>query len=301
MAELRFDGRVAIVTGAGRGIGRAHAELLAARGARVVVNDFGTTMDGGGSDTTLAEAVSREINNDGGVSVADASDISTIVGATQLVDTTLAAFGQIDIVVNNAGIIRFVDFDSDDVDNLHRHLAVHIDGSYNVTKAAWPHLVAAGYGRVVNTTSTGVFGLANLVSYGAAKGGVIGLSKALADAGKNQGIKVNALAPLARTRMASGDPSLGPPPDLPPEEASAVMAYLAHESCPVSGEIYLAGGGYAARIFLGEVDGYKQRGLSPEDVRDNWAEINDTSTFRIPADTLEDAGARVMEPVPTTD
>src|SRR6185437_11316236 len=175
--EHRFDGRVAVVTGAGRGIGRAYAELLAARGARVVVNDLGGAMTGGGADAGPAAEVVDEIAAVGGVAVADAHDVSSEEGAAALIATAIDQFGRVDALVNNAGIIRWAKFPEADAENVDQHLAVHLWGSFHTSRAAWPHFVEQGYGRIVNTTSSGMFGLPNNVGYATAKAAVIGLTR----------------------------------------------------------------------------------------------------------------------------
>jgi NAD(P)-dependent dehydrogenase (short-subunit alcohol dehydrogenase family) len=284
VSEHSFERRVAIVTGAGRGIGRAHALLLADRGARVVVNDLGGSTSGDGTDAEPAAAVTAEIVAAGGDAIADTSDVATTTGAQALVDTAVERFGRIDILVNNAGIVRWAGFPEADADNLERHLAVHVFGSFNTTRAAWPHMIEQGYGRVVMTTSAGLFGLPNNLSYATAKGAVIGLTRSLTTAGAAHGIKVNLVAPAAMTRMAGGADVA----HMEPELVAPMVAFLAHEDCPVSGEIYAAGAGRFARIFIAETEGYVHASGEPtmEDIAEHWAMINDESGYHVPIDLM---------------
>jgi len=220
-------------------------------------------MEGLGADAGPASAVAAEIVAAGGMAVADSSDVATEAGAQVLVDTAAERFGQIDILVNNAGIIRWAGFPNADQDNLTTHLAVHVGGSFNTTRAAWPRMVEQAYGRIVMTTSSGLFGLPNNTAYATAKAAVVGLTRSLTAAGAGHGIKVNLIAPAALTRMA-GQRDDKDDARMSPELVAPMAAFLAHESCPVSGEIYAAGAGRFARIFIASTPGYiHPAGTSP--------------------------------------
>jgi NAD(P)-dependent dehydrogenase (short-subunit alcohol dehydrogenase family) len=258
-----------------------------------VVNDLGGSMEGVGADTGVADAVTAEIVAAGGSAVADHSDVATATGAQSLIDAALERYGRLDVLVNNAGIIRWAAPPEADEENLGQHLAVHVVASFLTARSAWRHMVGQSYGRIVMTTSTGVFGLPDNVSYATAKAAVIGLTRSLTTAGASHGIKVNLVAPAAFTRMAGqvppGDDSAAPGEvrsPMSPELVAPMVAFLAHETCPVSGEIYAAGAGRFARIFIASTEGYVQATPDPtvEDVAEHWAEINDETGYYLPAD-----------------
>ncbi|HZA00388.1 MAG TPA: SDR family oxidoreductase [Acidimicrobiales bacterium] len=282
MAELGFDGKVAIITGAGGGLGRSHALELARRGALVVVNDLGGSVDGTGSGATAAQAVVDEIAAAGGEAVASYDSVATPEGGRAIVQTALDRFGRVDIVINNAGILRDASFKNMDADKLNPVLDVHLKGAFHVTQPAWEHMRAQGYGRIVNTSSgAGVFGNFGQTNYGAAKMGLVGLTRVLAVEGAKNNIKVNAIAPVAKTRMT--EDLLGPIADqLHPELVTPVVAFLAHEECPVTGEVYTVGGGRVAKVFVGVTKGIADAATA-ETVRDRFAEITDEAGYEVPA------------------
>jgi NAD(P)-dependent dehydrogenase (short-subunit alcohol dehydrogenase family) len=248
-------------------------------------------MGGEGADDGPASDVVAEIVDAGGDAISDSNDVSTEGGAAGLVATATDRFGRIDVVVNNAGIMRWAGMPDVDERDLAVHWDVHVAGAFNTTRAAWPHLVEQGYGRVVMTTSSGVFGLPNNVAYAAAKGGVIGLTRSLATAGAEHGIGVNAIAPGAFTRMAGKGEA---PPAMTPELVAPMAVYLAHEDCPVNGEIYAAGFGRFARVFIAQAEGYvASAGASVEDVAAHWDAINDETCYVVPVD-LPDWSATFM-------
>lgn len=288
METHTFEGRVAIVTGAGRGIGRAYALLLAQRGANVVVNDLGGSMQGVGADSSVAASVADEIVAAGGTAVPDEHDVASADGAQALIGTATERFGRLDVLINNAGIIKWAGLPEADLDNLQRHLAVHVLGSFNTTRAAWPYMVDQGYGRIVMTTSSGIFGLPQNLSYATAKAAVIGLTRSIATVSEAHGIKVNLIAPAAFTRMAgqaadTGEDGTAAAP-MSPELVAPMAAFLAHEACPVNGELYEAGAGRFSRIFIASTPGYVSADATIEDVAAHWGAINDESGYTVPTD-----------------
>jgi NAD(P)-dependent dehydrogenase (short-subunit alcohol dehydrogenase family) len=288
MADLGFDGKVAIITGAGGGLGRSHALDLARRGALVVVNDLGGSVDGTGSGTTAAQAVVDEITAAGGEAVANYDSVATPEGGKAIVRTALDTWGRVDIIVNNAGILRDASFKNMGADKVDPVLDVHLRGAFNVTQPAWDTMREQGYGRIVNTSSgAGVFGNFGQTNYGAAKMGLVGLTRVLAVEGAKSNIKANAIAPVAKTRMT--EDILGPVADkLLPEMVTPVVAFLAHETCPVSGEVYSVGGGRVARVFVGVTRGISDTALTAETVRDRLDEIREEDGYEVPANLNEE-------------
>lgn len=274
--ELRFDGRVCVVTGAGGGLGRAYALLLAQRGATVVVNDVGTRPDGDGApDGEVANAVVAEIRAAGGTAIADASDIGTERGCRACIDKTVSELGRVDVVVNNAGINPESDFATTPTELLERVWSVHVGGSWWLTQAAWPHLQRSGSGRVVMTLSGAMYqGFGNRPTYTIAKSALFGFVRDLAGEGGADGIKVNGLFPGAATRMIGRHPM---PDAWTPEAVAPVLAVLAHSDCPLSGEMIETRGGEVRRVFMAITPGIAVEpvALSPELVLDRLGQIVD--------------------------
>jgi NAD(P)-dependent dehydrogenase (short-subunit alcohol dehydrogenase family) len=290
MADLGFDGKVAIITGAGGGLGRSHALELSKRGALVVVNDLGGSVDGQGGSHTAAQKVVDEIKAAGGEAVANYDSVATPEGGKAIVQTALDTFGKVDIIINNAGILRDTSFKNMTQDQIEPVLDVHLKGAFYVTQPAWQLMRDQGYGRIVNTSSgAGVFGNFGQANYGAAKMGLVGLTRVLAVEGAKNNIKVNAIAPVAKTRMT--EELLGPVADkLGPEFVTPLVTYLVHEDVPVSGEVYSVGGGRVARVFIGVTPGYVDHELSPESVRDHFDQIRAEEGYEVPANLNEEMG-----------
>ena len=291
MAEIRFDGRVAIITGAGRGLGRSHALELARRGALVVVNDLGGATDGSGSDSSAADLVVGEIEKDGGSAVANHDSVSTPEGGEAIVKTALDNFGRVDIVVNNAGILRdrsFAKMSREEVDSV---LDVHLKGAFFVSQPAFRAMKENLYGRFVFTASAaGVFGNFGQANYGAAKMGLVGLSNVLAQEGVKSNITSNVIAPIALTRMTEGImDNLGL--KLDPEYVTSMVCYLASEPCELSHEIFSVGAGRYARVFVGLCPGWsdtKAESISADDVAAHIEEIRDPSGYVIPGSAADE-------------
>ncbi len=290
---IDFQNRVAIVTGAGRGLGAEHAKLLASRGAAVIVNDPGVGTDGTEGEQRPADEVVAAIKDAGGAAVADYGSVSDPAAAEAMVDTAVDEYGRIDIVINNAGILRDKAFHNLEWDNLHAVLDVHLKGAFYVTRPAFRLMREQGYGRIVMTSSaSGLLGNFGQANYGAAKMGLVGLMNVLAIEGAKNDIKVNAIAPVAGTRMTQE--LLGPLADkLEPALVSPVVAYLASEACDVTGEVYSVAGGTVSRMFVGLTQGWFKHpdndgALTPEDVEENLDSIRDEADYLVPATNQEE-------------
>jgi NAD(P)-dependent dehydrogenase (short-subunit alcohol dehydrogenase family) len=301
MSELRFDDRVAVVTGAGRGLGMQYALLLAERGARVVVNDLGGSVTGYGAGGDAAADTVQRIRDGGGAAVVDTNNVATAEGGHAIVETALDTWGRIDILVNNAGTVSHASFEDMTEDRLTPLVDVHLKGAFFTTRPAWKFMRQHNFGRIVNTTSAaGILGAPRMTNYGAAKTGLIGLTRVLAAEAAGLDIRVNAIAPVAATRMM--DYSMGSAADNPEAEelmrpfldrldpalVAPVVAYLAHADCSVSGEIYTVGGGQVSRFFIGRTKGYFNPALTPEDVCAHFDEIRDPSEHTVPAGPAEE-------------
>jgi NAD(P)-dependent dehydrogenase (short-subunit alcohol dehydrogenase family) len=266
MGDLRFDGRVAVVTGGGRGLGRSYAMLLASRGAKVVVNDPGGGLTGDGTDAGPADDVVREIAAAGGQAVASTDSVATAAGGKAIVDAALDMDGRIDILIHNAGNVRRASLKEMSYEDFDAVLDVHLRGAFNVVRQAFPVMCEAGYGRIVLTSSIGgLYGNHNVANYAAAKAGVVGLSHVAALEGAAHGVACNVIVPAAVTRMAAGiDTSAYPP--MGPELVAPVVGWLAHEACSVSGELFIALAGRVARAVIAESPGMWRPSWTVEDV-----------------------------------
>jgi NAD(P)-dependent dehydrogenase (short-subunit alcohol dehydrogenase family) len=275
MTELRFDDRVAVITGAGRGLGRSYALLLAAKGAKVVVNDTGGSLTGDGVDTGPADEVVREIKTAGGEAVASTESVTTPVGGKAIIQTALDHYGRIDILVHNAGTVRrapLTEMSYEDFDVL---LDVHLRGAFHVVRPAFPLMHAAHYGRIVLTSSIGgLYGNHGVANYAVAKAGIIGLSNVVALEGAAANVMCNVIIPSAVTRMAEGlDISAYPP--MCPDQVAPVVGWLAHESCSITGEMLIAIAGRVARAVIAETPGAFRPSWSIEQVGEDLSAIRD--------------------------
>ncbi|RGP66176.1 short-chain dehydrogenase reductase sdr [Fusarium sporotrichioides] len=285
-SPLRFDGRVAIVTGSGRGLGREYALLLSRLGAAVVTN----------STTALtADSTAKEITDAGGRAIAHVGSVADRDIANSIVKAAIDNFGRIDIVINNAGGANGGEFDQAPDSNLWDMLNVHMGGSWNVTQAAWPHMKEQKFGRVIMTASPLIYGGAQQSAYGAAKSAVMGLANSIAIEGKQHNILVNTVAPMAHTPgsvayITDEQTRTMMEASMPARDIAPTVAWLAHESSQVSGETLVVVSKLVMRVFLAETKGYfgpKEEVWTVESVRDNWAKIVDESEYAVPTDIAE--------------
>ncbi len=291
MTDISFDGRVAIVTGAGGGLGRTYALDLAARGAAVVVNDLGGSVDGKGGSDTAAQKVVDEIKAAGGEAVANYDSVSTPEGGQSIVDQAVKAFDKVDIVINNAGILRDKSFLKLEWADLDAVLDVHLRGAFYVSQPAFRVMKDNGYGRFIFTASNaGVFGNFGQTNYGAAKSGLVGLSNVLAVEGARAGILSNVICPVAKTRMT--EELLGAFAEhLAPELVTPMVVFLASEACTFTHEVFSAAGGRYARIFTGLAPGwFAGPGVVPtaEDIAANLAEIEEQAGYTVPTSVADE-------------
>lgn len=284
MTKLSFEGRVALVTGGGGSIGRAHAMLLASRGAKIVINDYNTTVAGESSKAgpNPGDKVVEELRALGAQAVVNADSVSDPQGAARMVQTAIDHFGRIDIIINNAGIAVCDNVHEEPGPLYERNLKILLEGPMLVVRAAWPHMLAQKFGRILNTSSASVFGFSQpdgnwWGSYVMAKSAVMAYTRQVGGFGEKLGIKANAILPLAYSRM-NWDLLKGTPEGdflekyATPESVASASGYLLHEECPVSGASFSVSGGRIARVIYAEPLGYHKRNLTPEDVRDNWAQ-----------------------------
>ncbi|HEU4915307.1 MAG TPA: SDR family oxidoreductase [Acidimicrobiia bacterium] len=288
---ITFDGRVAIVTGAGGGLGREYALELGRRGAMVVVNDLGGAVDGSGSSQSAADQVVAQIGEAGGDAVANYDSVATREGGAAIVQTAVDSFGGVDILINNAGILRDKSFANMTLDEVDAVLDVHLRGAFHVSHPAFKVMKERGYGRFVHTTSaSGLFGNFGQVNYGAAKAGLVGLSNVLAIEGAKYNIKSNAVAPTARTRMT--EEVLGPFVEMfDPAQVMPMVVYLCSEQNELTHEIFTVGGGRYGRVFIGTNTGwFAGQGVVPsiEEVREHIPEIRDITEHVVPGDINEE-------------
>ena len=277
MADRNFNGRVAVITGAGRGLGREYARLLGSKGAKVVVNDPGVSIKGEGGDAGPAEEVVREIKSLGGDAVACTESVATPKGGKAIIAAALDHYGRIDILIHNAGNVRYGSLEELTHEDFEAVVRVHLHGAFHVVRPAFPVMCKAGYGRVVLTSSIGgLYGTNNVVNYGVSKAGMIGLNNIVAIEGAAKGVKCNIIAPGAVTRLADGlDTSQYPP--MGPELVAPVVGWLAHESCSITGEMLISMGGRVARALIAETQGVYQPSWSIDEVGERIDAIRDTS------------------------
>jgi NAD(P)-dependent dehydrogenase (short-subunit alcohol dehydrogenase family) len=288
LTELDFDGRVAVVTGAGGGLGRAYALQLAQRGAAIVVNDVGGSVAGTGADAAKAQQVVEEIQAHGGRAVASTASVTDSGAGQDLLQAALEEFGRLDILINNAGILRDKAFHKMADDDFRAVVDVHLFGAFNVTQPIYAHMREQQYGRIVLTTSAaGLYGNFGQVNYSAAKLALVGMAKSLAHEGLKRNVKTNAISPAALSRMTEDLMPAGLGQAMAPDVVAPVVGYLAHESCALNGEVLTAFGGHVGRAFIGESLGVTADDLTIEAVADRLDEIRSLHDFAMPASPMD--------------
>ena len=299
MSEMRFDGRVAIVTGAGGNpsLGRVYALLLASRGAKVVVNDLGVGPDGRGGRPAHPEAVVKEILDAGGEAILDTNSVAEQSSAEAIVQTALDAWGKVDILINNAGVVALAEFDEITPSDIEKILAAHLFGSIWVTRAVWPHMKEAGYGRIVSAASGSMLGQRYQTIYGAAKGGIWALTRSLAVEGAAHGIRANSIGPGARTAMSELCAKEELVAHMPPAELVApTVAYLCHQDCEVSGGYFTVAAGATRLGLFAETEGIFDPGITLEGVRDNFGKIMNTDRHTLTQEPLDNPMSEIIQP-----
>ncbi len=291
MSEIRFDNRVAVITGAGGGLGKTYALMLASRGAKVVVNDLGGAADGRGGSSSMADQTVKEISEAGGTAVANYDSVATPEGGEAIVKTALDNFGQIDIAINNAGILRDKTFAKLAPEDLEAIIDVHLKGAFYVSQPAFRAMKERSYGRLLFTSSAaGIFGNFGQTNYGAAKMGLVGLSNVLAVEGAKYNITSNVIAPLAKTRLT--EELLGALADrVAPERVTPLVTYLVSEGCELTHEVFSVGGGRYARVFVGLAPGWfagKDKVATPEEVRDHIDVIRKPEGYIVPTSIADE-------------
>ena len=289
MTSLRFDDRVAVITGAGRpapgdirGLGETYAVLLASRGAKVVVNDPGFTPDGNNPSASAAETVVREIKDKGGEAVASTHSVATREGGQAIIQTALDHYGRIDVLIHNAGNVRRALVKDMSYEDFEAVLDVHLRGAFHVVRPAMPFMCKAGYGRIVLTSSIGgLYGNHQVANYCTSKAGLIGLANAIALEGAAEGVKCNVIVPAAKTRLAAGRDTSMFPPTMNPECVAPAVAWLAHDSCSITGEILISAAGRIAKAVVAETPGVFHRSWTIEQVAEQMSAIRNTDSLKI--------------------
>lgn len=294
MEQVRFDGKVAVITGAGGGLGKAYALLLASRGAKVVANDLGGTFDGSGSDSTPAQQVVDEIKASGGEAIANYDSVAEYESAQNIINTALDAYGKIDILINNAGILRDKSLVKMEVEDYRKIMSVHLDGTFFCTKAAFPSMKEQEYGRIVSTASAaGLYGNFGQTNYGAAKMGIVGLMNSVAQEGMRYNIKANTIVPTAGTRLTFTVMPEDVISKVKPDYVAPIVAWLSSDNCEESGKIFSAGGGYFARAAVVEGPGITfgvEKDITVEMIAKNMDKITSLEDAREYSSAMEQAG-----------